>query len=54
MVKHAVLISLSAFRLGNPAKIFDMKMLIGFANSMDPDQAWQNAMADLGQNCMTH
>ena len=28
-------------------------MLITFANSLDPDQAWQNVGPDLDPNCLT-
>ena len=29
-------------------------LLITFANSLDPDQAWQNVRPDLDPNCLTH
>ena len=29
------------------------RLLITFANSLDPDQAWQNVRPDLDPNCLT-
>ena len=29
-------------------------LLMTFANSLDPDQAWQNDKPDLDQNCLLH
>ena len=33
---------------------YKCRLLINFANSMDPDQARRNVGPDLGPNCLTH
>ena len=40
-------------RVRHNASLIKCRLLITFANSLDPDQAWQNIRPDLDPNCLT-